>query len=98
MFDNFHQLKLRNRILAGYAVPMLLMLGIASLAYVGTMRVKKQFDSVEAAHTILDDTKDLNYMIVSMHRSSRGYLLAKNETSLKDTEKHCRNLPSYLNL
>lgn len=83
MFDNFHQLKLRNRILAGYAVPMLLMLGIASLAYVGTMRVKKQFDSVEAAHTILDDTKDLNYMIVSMHRSSRGYLLAKNETSLK---------------
>lgn len=87
MFNIFNNLKLRGRILWGFSVPIFLSVGVAGLVYVNANEVKKQYQLVEDAHLILDDTKDMAFDIAQMQKTARGYMLAKNDVSSKEYEE-----------
>lgn len=83
----FKNLKLRNRILLGYSVPLLLSVAVVIAVYINVKAAQRQSELVEAAHAIVDDVKDLAFDVAKMQRASRGYLLLKNELSLKSYEE-----------
>lgn len=82
MLSNFNKLKLRSQILWGYSVPILLSIGVALVVHGNVETVEKQTQLVEEAHLIVDDVKDIALSLADMQRSTRGYLLLKNQESL----------------
>lgn len=79
---NFNTGKLKNRILWGYSIPILLSLGVAVLVIVSTRNVENQLKLVELAHEIERETRDASFDLVSMQKTARGYVIAKNPESL----------------
>lgn len=80
-------LKLRGRILLGYAIPILLSATAASLVYWNVKNVETQLSLKEKSHLIVDDTKDLAISIEQMQRTMRGYLLTSNPLALNAYEQ-----------
>ncbi len=76
----FGRLKLKNRLLVGYAIPVLFYLGLASLVYGTTQEVQR----VQQA-TINSQKLAINAQ--AMIRSSRGYLAVENPQFLKEFEE-----------
>lgn len=83
----FKNLKLRNRILLGYSVPILLSIMVAILVYVNTARVSRQTDLLETKQEILDKIDNLELSHSQIVRAARGYLLVKDESYLKTFEE-----------
>lgn len=79
----FKNLKLRNRILLGYSVPILLSIMVAILVYVNAARVARQTDLLETNHEILEEMDHLELSYSKVARASRGYLLVKDESYLR---------------
>lgn len=75
---------LRRRILLGYVVPLLLMLGVAAAVYsnIGTLvRISADLDR---SHDVVEQVKNVHLGLVQMQRSARGYVIAKNPISRKN--------------
>jgi CHASE3 domain sensor protein len=53
----FNALKLRNRILGGYSVPIVLSLLVSGFVFITVETVKVKSDRAEASHTTVDDGK-----------------------------------------
>lgn len=77
-------LNLRKRILLGYLIPLLLMLCVAMAVYwsIGTLR--QISDALERSHDIVQYINKVHLGLVQMQRSARGYVLFKNDQSLKN--------------
>lgn len=75
------KLNLRKRILLGYAIPLLLMAAVSLAVIWNAGHVRQISDSVEEAHVVVSSVKDLHLALTEMQRTSRGYMLLKNETS-----------------
>ncbi len=84
MFSNW---KLKYRILLGYVPTLLLFIAAAVVVYLEVMKVDTQAEKVKAAHFLICTTNDLEMSVAKMQRSVRGYLLAKNEISVKSYEE-----------
>ncbi|MEK7290163.1 MAG: methyl-accepting chemotaxis protein [Planctomycetota bacterium] len=84
MFSNW---KLKYRIVFGYVPTLLLFIAVAVVVYLEVMKVDTQAEKVKAAHFLICTTNDLEMSVAKMQRSVRGYLLAKNEISLKSYEE-----------
>ena len=78
------KMNLRKRILLGYLIPLLLMLGVALAVYwsIGTLR--QISDSLDQSHDVALHAKEVNLGLVQMQRSARGYVLFRNDGSLKN--------------
>lgn len=77
-------LKLRERILLGYTVPVVLSIGLAGLVYSTTNEVLDTFKEVERVQNVLIGTNNMAFSIQGMIRSLRGYLAVKNKTFLEE--------------
>ena len=93
------KMNLKKRILLGYLVPLALMLGVAAAVYwsIGTLR--QITDSLDHSNAIDRQVRDVDRDLIQMQRSTRGYLLSKNEssrgrykTAVSDVEKGLRSL------
>lgn len=77
-------LKLRDRLLIGYAVPVVLSLGLAWLMY---LTANKVFDTFEKIERVQDAIIEVNKATINgekMVRSFRGYLAVKNEVFIEE--------------
>ncbi len=83
----FKDLRLRFRILLGYSIPLLLSVIVAVVVYANIRSLQSISEKAEAAHAIVDDVKDLLFSTAKMQRAVRGYILVKNDTSLKAVEE-----------
>ena len=83
----FKDLKLKHRILFGYTIPLLLSVMVAIFVFFKVESAKEASDKVETANATVAGIYDLNMATAGIARSTRGYLLVKNETSLKNFEK-----------
>lgn len=97
----FEKMKLRQRILLGYLAPLLLLAGAMSLVYVNMQAASRQAALTEQSYAISSDASDLEFAVIRMQNSVRGYLLQKNATSLQnyqDGEKDFRALSASLKM
>lgn len=76
-----YKLTLRKRILLGYVVPLLLMLGVALAVYANAQTLKRISNSVDQSHSILEQMRGAHRDLVAIQRSTRGYILLKNDAS-----------------
>jgi methyl-accepting chemotaxis protein len=74
--------KLKYRILLGYSLPIIISLGVSIIVYFKAQELLTQKELVDQAYLINENIKELAFDVQAMQRTSRGYLLEKNLTSL----------------
>ena len=82
LFNRFKDLKLRERILIGYSIPLLMSIGIAVLVYSNVWQVDLQNKRERIGQQMVKESDAIAWSIARVHRSARGYLLAPQEESL----------------
>ncbi|MBI5179171.1 MAG: CHASE3 domain-containing protein [Nitrospinae bacterium] len=85
-------MRLRYRILSGYTVPLLLSVLVAIFVFLKVTDAKQAAETVETANAVVSEIYRLHLAVANMSKTARGYLLAKNETSLHNFEKEANNL------
>jgi methyl-accepting chemotaxis protein len=83
----FKNLKLRYRILLGYAVPLILFLAVAALVYVDVGHLSDSSDLAQKTFKIVNLSKDAELGVSAAMRATRGYLLSRDEKLLKVIEE-----------
>ena len=73
------KLKLRERLLIGYGIPVALFLGLAGLTYFTANKVFKTFQEVERVQGVIIGVNEATVNGEKMIRSFRGYLAVENE-------------------
>jgi len=78
------KMNLKKRILLGYLVPLALMLGVALAVYwsIGTLREISA--ALDRSHVIMEHVRGVHRDLVAIQRSTRGYILLKNDDSRKN--------------
>lgn len=85
----FAKLKLRQRILLGYLAPLLLMIAVMIIVFDSLQEARSAAGEVERLTRIEDGAYQLQLHLVSMQRSSRGYMLVeKNPQSRRNYDLH----------
>lgn len=95
MFDS---LKLRDRILWGYSIPIFLLIGVATFVYSNVQKVERQQALLQQANQVVSDVKDLGISITGMERSARGYLLSQDELALTNYQTEKQNFTKKIQL
>jgi methyl-accepting chemotaxis protein len=75
----FNNLKLQNRILAGYSVPIAISILGAGIVFASVNYTKGQVELLETKHNILERAKTAQGGIDGMIKASRVYLIKQNE-------------------
>ncbi|HHP7229930.1 MAG TPA: methyl-accepting chemotaxis protein [Xenococcaceae cyanobacterium] len=78
----FKNLKLKNRILLGYGLPIALFLGAAGTIFVQINNAKYYFKLVQETSSILENIQGTAYHYSSIQNHARGYFLQKTDASL----------------
>ena len=76
------QLKLRGRILLGYAVPLPLLIVLGGMILTNTNHVRQLIDNFNASRQGLEFTDAMESKISAMERATRGYLITQQQTHL----------------
>lgn len=76
-------LNLRQRILAGYVVPLLLMVGVAFAVYLQTQRLQALSADAVAAGRAVALAKEAHVGLAQYQRDMRGYLIAHDRNALE---------------
>ncbi|HEY9690723.1 MAG TPA: methyl-accepting chemotaxis protein [Oculatellaceae cyanobacterium] len=86
----FNNLNFRNRILSGYAIPIVLILAFSSLVYQTAYQTLNTLQKVDISQSTLLGTDDMILRIALMDRQVRGYLLIPTDDRLTkfDDEKN----------
>ena len=83
----FAKLKLRQRILIGYLAPLLLLLVAMGVVFVNMQEAARLAAIQDYTQDIVSETKDVALGLVMMQRSTRGYMLQKDQNNLEDFQK-----------
>ena len=75
-------IKLKNRILLGYALPVTLFLGATTTVFIRVNQARVAFNSVRDASAVLENIQGAAYHFATIQNTARGYLLQKTDTSL----------------
>jgi len=78
------KLKLRERLLIGYGIPVALFLGVAGLTYFTANKVFETFQEVERVQGVIIGVNEATINGEKMIRSFRGYLAVQNEAFLDE--------------
>lgn len=85
----FAKLKLRQRILLGYLAPLLLLIAVMIIVFDSLQEARSAAGEVEQLNRIEDGAYQLQVHLLSLQRSSRGYMLIeKNPQSRRNYESH----------
>ncbi len=79
-------MKIRNRILLGYLVPVFLSVIVAIVVYINASSVAREAGLLETEHEILEEIDHLELSQAHIARATRGYLLVKDESYLRTFE------------
>jgi len=79
---NFKATKLRDRILWGYSLPILLSVGAATLVFFNAKEVEEKAKSLNNSNAIVIGLKDLELGFSGMQKAARGYFLAQESAFL----------------
>ncbi|MDY6804643.1 MAG: methyl-accepting chemotaxis protein [Cyanobacteriota bacterium] len=77
-------LKLRDRLLIGYAVPVVLFLGLAWLTYLTSNKVFDTFQEIERVEDVIVGVNKTTLNCERMIGSFRGYLAVRNEVFIEE--------------
>lgn len=83
----FSQLKLRNRILLGYAVPLLLSIVVAVLVFINAKQVEQRIADTENTQVVLHKIRDTEAMTIEVQRVARSYFLTQSPEYFADLDK-----------
>lgn len=83
----FKDMRLKYRILTGYTIPLLLSVLVAAFVFMKVVEAEQAVENVKTADQTVSGIYEMHLAIAKMSKSARGYLLTKNETSLKNFEK-----------
>ena len=81
------QIKLRTRMLLGYTTPAVFYVIIGTMAYTITEQVFQTFEEVERVQKVIIEMNNMSLSAQEMVRSSRGYLINKNETFFNEYQE-----------
>lgn len=76
-----NKMNLKKRILLGYLMPLLLMLGVALAVYWNTHTLQRISDALDQSHIVLEHVRGVHRDLIAIQRATRGYILLKNDTS-----------------
>ena len=99
-FDNmFSKLKLRDRIILGYSVPLLFSIAIAGVVYSNVARVEEQNKREVLGYELVRNTDMIALALARFQRAARGYIIkpeAQNISNFQEAEKLLNNSIKYL--
>ncbi len=84
----FSNLKIRGRLLLGYAIPLSFTALISGLIHITAQEVFNAFQEVERVQAIIIRVGKLNSSAQGMVRNSRGYLVAGNREFLEEFQTY----------
>lgn len=90
MMFNFQTMKLRERILWGYSVPLGLTILAASLVVGNAQRAEQQFQATEVGWQIVQDSDRLELLVYKRMAYIRSYLLTGDEVFVQRYEESVR--------
>ena len=80
------RLNLKNQILVGYSLPVLLSFFSVFLVYSQVEKLRKQAQELDMIEEKFDNIQNLGFSILSMQNNARGYLLGKFSEQLTEYE------------
>ncbi|MCL1468308.1 methyl-accepting chemotaxis protein [Argonema galeatum] len=83
----FKKLKLRNQMLLGYSVPMLLLFGLAVPIFTSANKVAEAFKKTNISTNVIEKTDQMGFYFGKMIGDIRGHLIIQDEAFLKDYEE-----------
>lgn len=99
-FDNmFSKLKLRDRIILGYSVPLLFSIAIAGVVYSNVARVEEQNKREVLGYELVRNTDMIALALARIQRAARGYVIkpeAQNISNFQEAEKLLNKSTKYL--
>ena len=81
---NFKTTKLRDRILWGYSIPILLSVGAATLVFLNAKEVEGKGKILNNSNAIVISLKDLELGFSGMQKAARGYFLGQESAFLTE--------------
>ncbi len=94
----FKNLRLKHRILLGYIIPILLFVVVSIFIFMKVEIAKRSVNDIKNAENTVSEIVDVHLAAINMSKSVRGYLLSKNETSLRNYDIEAKNLIESDNL
>ncbi|MEG4326311.1 CHASE3 domain-containing protein, partial [Microcoleus sp. herbarium5] len=92
---NFKATKLRDRILWGYSLPILLSVGAATLVFFNAKEVEHKAKVLNNSNAIVIGLKDLELGFSGMQKAARGYFLAKDSGFLTEYNEAVRSFDQF---
>jgi methyl-accepting chemotaxis protein len=89
------QLKLKNRILVGYSIPLAMLLGLNALVFVNNQRISRVLQENKISQKSVQLINGAHIGISRADRALRGYLLG-SKPSLESYKTGLKNFRSYL--
>ncbi len=88
----FSNLRLKSKMLIGYAIPTAIFLGISGLVYSTASQVARTFQDVERVQTVSSKAYEINLNANGMVRSFRGYMVAEKPEFLQEYAENLKEL------
>jgi CHASE3 domain sensor protein len=92
----FKKMKLRQRILLGYLAPLLLLLGAMGLVFVNLQKTNQLTAARDHSQQVQFLAQQTMLDLVTLQRSTRGYILYRNPVSLQSIQDNLGELNSNL--
>lgn len=80
-------LKLRNRLLLGYSVPIVLFMALAGIVYESTNRLNSAFSEVERTREVIELANTMSLSHARMSGASRGYLFLQDQYLISEYDQ-----------
>jgi methyl-accepting chemotaxis protein len=83
----FNSLKIRERILAGYSVPLLFAIGVAGIVYLEIEKFQEKNRTEVIVEQVVENANDIAWSIVGIGRATRGYMLDRDIVTINQFER-----------
>lgn len=91
----FSKFKLRNRMLLGYGVPIILFMGLTGIVYSSTNKLVLAFDEVKRNQEILENSALMRFSYNRMALAVRGYVIYRNNELINDYQTRQQQFTEY---
>jgi methyl-accepting chemotaxis protein len=92
---NFKTTKLRDRILWGYSIPILLSVAAATLVFFNAKEVEQKGKILNNSNAIVISLKDLELGFAGMQKAARGYFLAQESAFLTEYNEGVNSFDNF---
>ncbi|UNU24977.1 methyl-accepting chemotaxis protein [Microcoleus vaginatus] len=92
---NFKTTKLKERILWGYSIPILLSVGAATLVFFNAKEVSEKAKLLNNSNAVVIDLKDLELGFSGMQKAARGYFLAQESGFLTEYNEAVKTFDQF---